>query len=145
VFQNISDSGSAANRMPEVISTPKKRQSELGRFQNRLAGYKKHSEECSKKYENTFKAQCEQDASQTKYLRTKFLQNKDKRSVKKKIDHSNNNNTSMVSVNRCYCGILLLILSNGRRGPWCWRRSIRLSNGKKNDNVHPEQDPQNKQ
>ena len=82
--------------MAEV--TPSKRQAnQQERFQNRLAGYKKHSAECSRKFQQTFHALVEHDIDQTQYLKQKFLQSKEKRAPKKKLDHPNNN-ASLVSL-----------------------------------------------
>ncbi len=81
--------------MAEV--TPSKRQEYLERFQNRLAGYKKQSQESVRKYQHTLDALVEQDADQTLFLKQKFLQNKEKRAAKKKLDNPNNN-PSLVSV-----------------------------------------------
>lgn len=85
--------------MAEV--TPSKRQTELERFHNRLAGYKKHSQECVRKYEQTFSALVEQDVDQTTYLKQKFLQSKEKRAAKKKLDNPTNN-SSVVSFTNLY-------------------------------------------
>lgn len=74
--------------MAEVI--PRKRQAEHERFHNRLTNYKKHSLECGKRYEHTFEGQVEHDADQTMFLKQKFLQNKEKRAAKKKLDTSSN-------------------------------------------------------
>lgn len=80
-------------RMAEV--TPSKRQENLERFQNRLAGYKKHSQESARKYQHTFDAIIEQDSDQTLFLKQKFLQNKERKASKHKL---NSNNQSLVSV-----------------------------------------------
>lgn len=79
--------------MAEV--TPSKRQENLERFQNRLAGYKKHSQECVRKYQHTFDALVEQDVDQTLFLKQKFLQNKEKRAAKRKLDNSSSTPSSV--------------------------------------------------
>lgn len=78
--------------MAEV--TPSKRQENLERFQNRLAGYKKHSQESARKYQQTFDAIIEQDSDQTLFLKSKFLASKERKASKHKL---NSNNQSLVS------------------------------------------------
>lgn len=78
--------------MAEV--TPSKRQENLERFHNRLAGYRKHSQEATRKFQPTFDAIIEQDSDQTLFLKQKFLQNRERKASKHKL---NSNNQSLVS------------------------------------------------
>lgn len=74
--------------MADVL--PRKRQAEIERFQNRLTNYKRHSLQCENKFKNTFEALVEHDLDQTQFLQQKFVQSKEKRAAKKKLDTSSN-------------------------------------------------------
>lgn len=67
------------------------------RFQSRMNIYRSRSNECAQKYGKTVEAMNKQDLDQTIFLKQKFLQNKEKRGSKKKLDNPNNN-PSMVSI-----------------------------------------------
>lgn len=93
--------------MAEV--TPRKRQDLQERFNNRLAGYRKHSSECGKKYHQTQVAIYEQDNDQTLFLKQKFLQNTQKRGAKRKLDNPNNTSSVVSRIPSFYFQYVLVI------------------------------------